>query len=122
MARTDRHNCRQVAGDSPEAQGIKVLARAHQRLVWLRRRQLNALRATLREFYPAALVAFGEDLADRDAVAVLGRAPTPEAGRSLTQAAAEAALRRGGRQRNVKRECCILPAQKGVGREGFEPP
>jgi transposase len=103
LARTDRHNYRQVAGDSPEAQGLKVLARAHQRLVWLRRRQLNALRATLREFYPAALVAFGEDLADRDAVAVLGRAPTPEAGRSLTQAAAEAALRRAGRQRNVKR-------------------
>ena len=31
----------------------------------------DALRATLREFYPAALVAFGDDLADRDAVAVL---------------------------------------------------
>jgi hypothetical protein len=62
-----------------------------------------ALRATLREFYPAALVAFGEDLADRDAVAVLERAPTPKAGRSLTRAAAEAALRRAGRQRNVKR-------------------
>ena len=103
LARTDRHNYRQVAGDSPEAQGIKALARAHQRLIWLRRRQVNALRATLREFYPAALVAFGEDLADRDAVAVLAKAPTPKAGRALSQAAAEAALRRGGRQRNLKR-------------------
>ncbi len=103
LARTDRHNYRQVAGDSPEAQGIKALARAHHRLIWLRRRQLNALRATLREFYPAALAAFGEDLADRDALAVLGKAPTPKAGRSLTQAAAEAALRRAGRQRNVAR-------------------
>ncbi len=103
LARTDRHNYRQVAGDSPEAQGIKALARAHQRLIWLRRRQVNALRATLREFYPAALVAFGEELADRDAVAVLAKAPTPKAGRALSQAAAEAALRRGGRQRNLKR-------------------
>ena len=103
LVRTDRHNHRQVAGDSPLAQGVKALARAHQRLVWLRRRQLNALRATLREFYPAALVAFGEDLADRDAIAVLGRAPTPKAGRALSQSAAEAALRRGGRQRNVAR-------------------
>ncbi len=102
LARTDRHNYCQVAGDSAEAQGIKALARAHQRLIWLRRRQLNALRATLREFYPAALVAFGEDLADRDAVAVLEKAPTPKAGRALSQAAAEAALRRGGRQRYVK--------------------
>ena len=30
----------------------------------------------MREYYPAALVAF-DDLADRDALAVLGRAPTP---------------------------------------------
>jgi hypothetical protein len=50
LARTDRHNHRQVAGDSPEAQGIKVLAQAHQRLVRLRRRQVNALRHTFREF------------------------------------------------------------------------
>ena len=102
LARTNRHNHRQVAGDSPEAQGIKVLARAHQRLVWLRRRQVNALRHTLREFYPAALAAFGEDLEGRDALAVPAKAPTPRAGRSLSQAAVEAALRRGGRQRYVK--------------------
>jgi transposase len=103
LARTDRHNYRQVAGDSALAQGIKALARAHQRLIWARRRQVNALRATLREFYPAALAAFGEELAERDAVAVLAKAPTPKAGRALSQAAAEAALRRGGRQRNVAR-------------------
>ena len=34
------------------------------------------LRSALREFYPAALVAF-EDLAHGDALGVLGRAPTP---------------------------------------------
>lgn len=102
LVRIDRHNHRQVAGDSSEAQGMKVLARAHQRLVWTRRRQLNALRATLREFYPAALVAFGQDLGHPDALSTLDRAPTPKAGRALSEKAIAAALRRGGRRRNIE--------------------
>ena len=101
VVRTDRHNHRPVAGDSAQAQAIKALARAHQRLVWARRRQINALRATLREYYPAALVAFDEDLAHPDAVAVLERAPSPDKGRALSVSAVAAALRRGGRRRNV---------------------
>jgi transposase len=101
LVRTDRHNHRPVAGDSPQAEAVKVLARAHQRLVWARRRQINALRATLHEFYPAALAAFGEDLAHPDALAVLERAPTPGKGRALSVAAIAAALRRGGRRRYV---------------------
>ena len=32
LVRTDRHNHRPVAGDSPEADGIKIVARAHQNL------------------------------------------------------------------------------------------
>ena len=57
---------------------------------------------TLREFYPAALVAFGEDLAHPDALAVLAKAPAPELGRRLSAAQAAAALRRAGRQRGVE--------------------
>ena len=34
LVRTDRHNHRTVAGDSAEAAGLKVLARAHQNLIW----------------------------------------------------------------------------------------
>ena len=34
LVRTDRHNHRQVAGDSPLAEAVKVLTRAHQRLIW----------------------------------------------------------------------------------------
>lgn len=101
LVRTDRHNHRPVAGDSPQAEAVKVLARAHQRLVWARRRQINGLRATLREYYPAALDAFGEDLAHPDALAVLGRAPTPKAGRALSTSAITTALRRAGRKRNA---------------------
>jgi transposase len=100
LVRTDRHNHRPIAGDSELAEAIKVLARAHQGLIWTRQRQTNTLRSTLREFYPAALVAF-DDLAGRDALAVLGRAPTPERGRALRPSQVAAALRAGGRQRNL---------------------
>jgi hypothetical protein len=76
LVRTDRHNHRPIAGDSADAEAIKVLARAHQSLIWARNRHTNALRNALREYYPAALVAF-EDLAHGDALGVLDRAPPP---------------------------------------------
>jgi transposase len=100
LVRTDRHNHRPVAGDGPDAEAIKVLARAHQSLIWTRTRQINALRNALREYYPAALVAF-EDLTHGDALGVLDRAPTPELGAHLPLTAIQAALKRGGRQRNI---------------------
>jgi len=101
LVRTDRHLHRQVAGDSELAEAVKVLARAHQGLVWSRQRHLNQLRNALREFYPAALEAFGTDLASTDALAVLIAGPTPAAGRSLSTARIAAALKRGGRRRRV---------------------
>jgi transposase len=100
LARTDRHNHRPVAGDSELGEAIKVLARAHQSLIWTRQRQLNQLRSTLREFYPAALEAFDE-LVSADALAVLAIAPTPTLGRGLSRSKIAAALRRGGRQRRA---------------------
>jgi hypothetical protein len=101
LARTDRHNHRPIAGDSELAEVVKVLARAHQGMVWSRQRQLNQLRSTLREFYPAALAAFDE-LGSADALAVLAMAPTPTLGRRLSQSKIAAALRRAGRQRRVE--------------------
>ena len=101
LVRTDRHNHRQVAGDSDLAVAIKVTARAHHSLIWTRQRQVNQLRSALREYYPGALATFGTDLAHRDAVAVLAKAPTPELGRRLSTAQIAAALRRGGRTRNI---------------------
>lgn len=99
LVRTDRHRFRTVAADTVGADALRVLARAHQRLIWARQRHLNALRATLRDFYPAALVAFGTELAHPDALGVLATAPTPELGRRLGVTAITAALRRGGRKR-----------------------
>lgn len=102
MVRTDRHNHRPVAGDSEGVEALKVLARAHQSMIWSRGRQTNTLRSTLREFYPAALVAF-DDLTSTDAIEVLKIAPTPALGRTLSAAKITSALRRGGRQRNLER-------------------
>jgi transposase len=101
LVRLDRAHHRPVAGDSALAEHVKVLTRTHQSMIWSRQRQTNALRSMLREFYPAALVAFGDDLAGRDALAILAIAPSPEAGRRLSRSKIAAALRRAGRQRNL---------------------
>lgn len=100
LARTDSHNHRPVAGDSELVESIKVLTRGHQSLIWTRQRQLNQLRSTLREFYPAAIKAFPE-LGSGDALAVLAVAPTPSLGRQLSISKIASALRRGGRQRRI---------------------
>lgn len=100
MVRTDRHNHRVVATDSPTVQAIKIVARAQQSMVWARTRQVNVLRSTLREFYPGALAAF-EDLSSADALAVLRVAPTPQRGKTLSLVKIAAALRRGGRVRRI---------------------
>jgi transposase len=102
LVRTDRHNHRTVAADSELAGAIKVLARAHQNLIWTRGRQVNALRSALREYYPGALTAF-EELHHPDALAVLSVAPDPAGGRKLSQARIVRALRTGGRRRNLER-------------------
>jgi hypothetical protein len=110
LVRTDRHNHRPVAGDSELAEAIKVMARAHQSAIWSRQRQLNALRSALREYYPAALAAFGTDLGSGDALAVLSIASTPALGRRASLAKISSALRRGGRQRNVEARAQAIQA------------
>jgi transposase len=94
LVRTDRHNHRPAAPDSDLAEAVKVLARAHQSMIWNRRRQANQLRSALREFYPAALAAF-DDLTSGDATAVLQAAPEPRLGAGLSKTQIAAALRRG---------------------------
>lgn len=101
LMRLDREHHRPVAGDSGIAEHVKVVARAHQSMIWSRQRQTNTLRSMLREYYPGALAAF-DDLAGRDALAVLALAPTPAQGRRLRVAAVAKALRTAGRQRNAE--------------------
>jgi transposase len=122
LVRLDREHHRPVAADSQIAEQVKVLTRAHQSLIWSRQRQVNVLRSTLREFYPGALTAF-DDLAGRDALAVLALASTPDQGARLSHARVQTALRRAGRQRNVATKAAQiitalraeqLPARPGV--------
>jgi transposase len=91
MVRTDRHQLRPIAGDSAQAEAVKVLTRAHKTLIWERTRHVLRLRQTLREFFPAALAAF-DDLAATDTLQLLGAAPDPAAAARLTTAQITAAL------------------------------
>ena len=46
MVRTDSHQLRAVAGDSPGAAAVKVVARTHKTLIWERTRQVQRLRTS----------------------------------------------------------------------------
>jgi transposase len=74
MVRTDAHQLRPVAADTPQAQAVKVVTRAHKTLIWERTRHTQRLRHALREYFPAALAAF-EDLDAADALELLAKAP-----------------------------------------------
>ena len=100
MVRTDSHQLRSAAGDSPQAAGIKVLARTHKTMIWERTRAVQRLRHQLREYFPAALEAF-DDLDAADTLELLGRAPEPAQAAKLTRAQVSAALKRA-RRRNIK--------------------
>jgi transposase len=97
MVRTDRHQLRPIAGDSADAEAIKVLARAHKTLIWERTRHVLRLRQTLREFFPAALAAF-DDLAAVDALQLLAAAPDPTSAVQLTRTQIATALRHAHRR------------------------
>ena len=121
LVRTDRHNHREVAGDSDEAGAVRILARTHQQLIWDRVRQTNRQRNALREYFPGALEAFPK-LAHGDAVGVLSSAPGPREAARLSISQIRSALRRGGRQRSSERRAAAvprgvaLPAARGAAR------
>jgi Transposase/Transposase IS116/IS110/IS902 family len=93
LVRLDRHAHRPIAGDSDLAEAVKVVARAHQTLIWDRHRHLLRLRVALREFFPAALDAF-DDLSAPDTLEVLGAAPDPISAAELSRARIRGALTR----------------------------
>ena len=112
MVRTDSHQLRAVAGDSADAEGLKVLARTHKTLIWERTRTLQRLRHQLREYFPAALEAF-EDLAAADTLELLGKAPDPGLAARLTRAQISAALKRARRRNIPDKATAILAALRG---------
>jgi transposase len=124
IVRVDRAHHRPVAGNSPQADAVKLVARAHQSLIWDRSRQVLRLRAALREFFPAALETFA-DLDAPDTLELLGQAPDPDTAAALSRAKIAAALgrahRRGAAARaaqiqGVLRAPQLRPAAAGPGR------
>ena len=82
IVRVDRAHHRPVASDSPQADAVNLVARAHPSLVWDRSRHVLRLRAALREFFPAVLEAFA-DLDAPDTLELLGARTRPRRGRRL---------------------------------------
>ena len=112
MVRTDSHQLRPAAGDTPEAGAIKVVARTHKTLIWDRTRAVQRLRHQLREYFPAALEAF-EDLDAPDVLELLGKAPDPARAAKLTRAQVAAALKRARRRDIAGKTDAILAALRG---------
>jgi len=97
IVRLDRGHHRPVAGDSDLVDALQLVARAHQTAIWERTRHVLRMRATLLQYFPAAVQAFG-DLSARDALQVLGRVPDPDRAAKLTRTQLVAALRAARRQ------------------------
>jgi Transposase/Transposase IS116/IS110/IS902 family len=112
MVRTDSHQLREAAADSPLADGIKVLARTHKTMIWERNRQVERLRHQLREYFPAALAAFS-DLTAPDTLELLALAPDPDRARQLTWIQVEDALRRARRHHVKDKAGAIIAALRG---------
>ena len=87
IVRLDRAHHRPLAGDTQDAQAIKLVARTHHSLIWDRTRHVPRLRSALRDFFPAALTAFPDlDAASpsRRLRARTRRLGTPHRSRCLT--------------------------------------
>jgi transposase len=108
MVRTDSHQLRPVAGDTAEAESVKVVTRAHKTLIWERTRHTQRLRHALREYFPAALEAF-EDLDAADTLELLGKAADPASAARLSINQIRGALTRA-RRRDVDAKAARIQA------------
>jgi transposase len=108
MVRTHAHELRPVAGDSPQAAAIKVVARTHKTLIWERTRHTQRLRHALRDYFPAALVAF-DDLDAADTLELLAKAPTPTRAARLTLTQISTVLKRA-RRRDIAEKAAAIQA------------
>ena len=108
MIRTHAHELRPVAGDSAWVEAVKVVARTHKTLIWERTRHTQRLRHALRDYFPAALLAF-EDLDAADTLELLGKAPTPAQAARLTITQISTALKRA-RRRNIAEKAAAIQA------------
>jgi transposase len=117
MVRTDSHQLRPVAGDTVQAEAVKVVARMHKTLIWERTRHTQRLRHALRDYFPAALAAF-EDLDAPDTLELLAKAPDPESAAKLTLAQISAALKRARRRGDIAEKAARIQAALRTGHLG----
>ena len=108
MVRTHSHELRPVAGDSAQAEAVKVVTRTHKTLIWERTRHTQRLRHALRDYFPAALEAF-DDLDAADSLELLAKAPTPAQAARLSLAQISAALKRA-RRRDIAGKAAAIQA------------
>jgi transposase len=108
MVRTHAHELRPIAADSPQAAAIKVVARTHKTLIWERTRHTQRLRHALRDYFPAALVAF-DDLDAADTLELLAKAPTPARAARLTLTQISTVLTRA-RRRDIAEKAAAIHA------------
>ena len=108
MVRTSAYQLRPVAADSADAQAVKVVSRMHKTLIWERTRATQRLRHALREYFPAALVAFA-DLDAVDTLELLAKAPDPDAAARLSLTQISAALKRA-RRRDIPAKAAAIQA------------
>ncbi|WP_319451250.1 MULTISPECIES: IS110 family transposase [unclassified Mycobacterium] len=111
IVRTDPGAHRPLPADTEAAQAIRVLARAQQDAVWARQQVGNQIRDLLKDFYPAAIVAFADldgGLTRPDARTILAAAPTPAQAAKLTPARLRRLLTKAGRQRYLDRDTARL--------------
>jgi hypothetical protein len=104
IVRLDRAHHRAVAGDSDQADALKLTARAHQSLIWERTRHLQRLRQVLREYFPGMLEALAVgrlELIDPDALELIERAGDPDRATRMSRAKIAALLKRA-RRRDVE--------------------
>ncbi|MBP2320021.1 transposase [Kibdelosporangium banguiense] len=108
MVRTHAHELRPIAGDTAQGEAVKVVTRTHKTLIWERTRHTQRLRHALRDYFPAALVAF-TDLDAADTLQLLAKAPTPAQAARLTTAQISAALTRA-RRKNIADKAAAIQA------------
>ena len=114
IVRLDREHHRQIAGDTELADAVKLVARAHQTATWERTRQALRLRSMLREYFPAAFESF-DDLTAKDALLLLGRAPSPARAAKLTRGQVVSALRAARRHHAEAKADALLAALRAPG-------
>ncbi len=114
IVRLDRDHHRQIAGDTDLVDAVKLLARAHQTAIWERTRHVLRLRSALREYFPAAIEAF-EDLAAKDTLLLLARAPSPARAAKLTRSQVVSALRAARRHHVETKADALLPVLRAPG-------